>query len=128
MGISSFFKRIIQNARESRTDGDKPVLYNRDGKLFLIKEKELFAMTNDSTPKERRIISDEVFESDSFVKEILAFALWKYNENKCDYSIAKQCLLEMADIRSTEMQADKVIENLKLWNRLIKEKYNEEGE
>lgn len=105
MGILNFFKKTIQNARENQP----------------IDEENALRKGPKSTQK-RRSISDETFNTRQFQREILAVALWKYNENKQDYSSAYKYLIEMEDIYLSEKQANEVIETLKLWNDLKSKK------
>jgi hypothetical protein len=101
MGIFDFFKKANQTARESGLRNEEPVIHKTI-----------------NNPTKRRLISDEKFNNQQFQREMLAFALWKYNENSCDYLAAHKSLIKMEDIELTEKQADKIIEKLKLLNNL----------
>lgn len=59
-------------------------------------------------------IEDEKFNSEQFQNEILAYALWKYKENK-DFDTVKRELFNIREFDLTNKQIESVIERLKFY-------------
>lgn len=62
----------------------------------------------------RKKINDETFNSEQFQNEILAFALWKFEEKGKNYNKVKTELFNINDFDLTEKQIEIIIEKLKL--------------
>jgi tetratricopeptide (TPR) repeat protein len=103
MGLSNFFNKIIKNARQGHPVSD---------------EHKIYENTKPIDQTKGRPVDDIEFESKQFQSEILAYALWKYKENKNNYEIVRKTLDEIKDVQLNEQQKDKIIETLKLWNQL----------
>ncbi|CAC9972867.1 hypothetical protein DBB36_20425 [Flavobacterium sp. WLB] len=60
-------------------------------------------------------VNDETFNSSQFQNEILAFALWKFNETNDYYKVEKE-LWGIQDFDLSEKQIKIIIEKLKVFN------------
>jgi len=108
MGLSQFLKKIIQGAREGN-----PV---RDEHKILEKEPPVRNPVN-------RVYTDDEFDNNMQLhKELMAYALWKYEENNNDYEAARKSLADLDGIQLSGPQTNKIIEKLKLFNEALSRK------
>jgi tetratricopeptide (TPR) repeat protein len=102
MGLFDFFKKKVQRERP----------------------KPLPKQTVKSTIKKtvtKQTYSEKEFKSLQFQKEMMAFALWKYEEHNQDYDKVRAEILKMEGSKFTIEQVDFLVESLRVWNVRVEE-------